>query len=247
MPSHKNDFRIDFEFTPEMDEKTRMVTFAVNPNPERYEIIEKNGEKTYHDKFDDNYYPEKFLYKLHENMTGLPIYYSPSKIDDADSYILERIEVTKDFFDKKENLLSNSKEELEEFLVDLENEKLNFVVLSIDLKDSTKMSQELSVELNAQIISLFISEMTLIITKFNGFRLKPVGDGLIAYFPEPNTIGKVDNALNCADMMRNIIIHVINPLLNDNSLRSLYFRIGIDFGEAIVQNMGIKVLTGLMI
>lgn len=242
MPSHEPDIRFDFKFTPvKFDKENHLLTFAAELDPERYEYQEKNGVKGYFDKFDNVFITEKFLNKMQKNIVGLPIYYSPSKIDDADEYIRDRIGATLKFFEKDATTLEeNLNEDSKEFLESLKNEKMNFVILSVDLIDSTKMSQELPAELNIQIISLFLTEMTLLVDKFNGYVLKHTGDGLIAYFPEPDKLGKVDNALNCADLMRNIVAHVINPLLNDKGLSDLHFRIGLDSGKAIVKNVGIK-------
>jgi adenylate cyclase len=242
MPSHQPNFRFDFKYTPiKYDKKTSLLTLAAEPDPERYEIKEENGEKWYYDKFDHVCYSEKMIIKFHLSFKGLPLYYSPSKIDDADKYINDRITATLKFFENNnKNFEFVSEDDSEDFLEDLDNVEMNFVILSIDLKDSTKMSQDLPKQLNVKIISLFYQEMILLINNFNGYVLKPTGDGLIAYFPEPNTIGKVDNALNCADLMREIIIHVINPLLVENSAPNLYFRIGIDFGKDTVKIMGVK-------
>lgn len=242
MPSHRSDIRIDFEFTPvEFDEKKQLITLAVKLNPRRYEYQEMDGVKGYYDKFDQCFFPEELVNKVHKNIKGLPIYHSPSKIDDADKYILDRIKNTINFFEKKDdNLNKEILPDSKDLLTDLDNVEMDFVILSIDLKDSTKISQELTPELNAQVISLFLSEMTLLIDKFNGYVLKYTGDGLLAYFPEPNNIGKADNAINCAYLMKCVIMHVINPLLDDNGLPNLIFRIGLDFGNAIVKNIGKK-------
>jgi adenylate cyclase len=115
---------------------------------------------------------------------------------------------------------------------------MRFVILSIDLKGSTKMSQELSLETNAQIISLYLREMALVVEKFNGYVLKYVGDGLIAYFPEPNMIGMTDNALDCAATMKKMILFGLNSALKDRKLPTLSFRIGLDSGEAMVKTIG---------
>jgi adenylate cyclase len=240
MPSHRPDIRFDFKYTPvEFDEKNRLVTFVSEPDPERYEYQEKDGKKGYYDKFDKIFIPKALFEQIHLNLKGNQIFYSPSKIDDANKYLNDRIEATFNFFEDEVNDINFEKTAIsKDFLVDLDNVKMNFVILSIDLKGSTKMSQELPIELNAKIISFFLSEMTLLIDKFNGYILKYTGDGLLAYFPEPNDIGKVDNALNCAYLMRSVVDHVINPLLAEHSYPLLYFRIGLDYGKAIVKKIG---------
>ena len=80
--------------------------------------------------------------------------------------------------------------------------------------------------------------MALIVEKFNGYVLKFVGDGLIAYFPEPNLIGMTDNALDCAATMKRMILFGLNPILKERNLPALSFRIGLDSGEAIIKTVG---------
>ena len=60
------------------------------------------------------------------------------------------------------------------------------MALSIDVKGSTKISQELDPVNNANIISLFAKEIAQIVSFFNVFVLKYLVVGLIAYFPEPD-------------------------------------------------------------
>ena len=100
------------------------------------------------------------------------------------------------------------------------------------------MSQKLVAKVNARIIQVYIREMALLVGKFNGFVLKYVGDGLIAYFPEPNLIGMSDNALDCAACMGRMIFNGINPILKERNLPELSFRVGLDSGEASIVTMG---------
>jgi class 3 adenylate cyclase len=247
MPTEEKSFRIDFkQEIVSLDRKTGLFEFRLTPDPERYEYHEtSSGDKGYFDKFDKTFIPieeiKKALDKMLSQKGGIPIYYSPSKIENADEYISKRIDSIKEFFDEKEERFE-FKDASEEFLESLDKDKMRFVILSIDLKSSTKMSQQISLEVNADIISLFSREMTLIVDKFNGYNLKNVGDGLIAYFPEPNFIGMNDNALDCAVTMKKMIIHGINPILKIKGFPELNFRIGLDSGEAIIKTIGAEKL-----
>jgi class 3 adenylate cyclase len=117
---------------------------------------------------------------------------------------------------------------------------MRFVILSVDIADSTKMSQELRSEEYSKIISLFSKEVALIISKFNGYVLKFQGDGIIAYFPEPNFIGMNDNAVDCAAGIRKLILEGINKILAEHKLPQINSRIGVDAGFAIVATIGIE-------
>ena len=219
------------------DEKTGKAEVYLIPNPARYEFKVMNGQKGYYDRFDDLFIPVEVLKKIAHKLDGKPFYYSPPKINDADQFIEERIPHIQEYLSKK-NQNYKFEDESDEFLAGLERDKLRFVVLCIDLKGSTKMSQELPLEKNAIIISLFLREMAVIVDLFNGFVLKYVGDGLIAYFPEPNMLGMTDNALDCAATMKKMIVFGLNPVLKENGFPTLNFRIGLDSGEAIVKTIG---------
>jgi len=126
----------------------------------------------------------------------------------------------------------------EDFLKSLDKDERRFVILTIDLKGSTKMSQSINKKKNAKIISLFAKEMAGVVSNYNGYVLKYVGDGLIAYFPEPNFIGMNDNAVDCAMCMQYLIKYGINKILRKKKFPKIKFRIGIDSGEAMVVNIG---------
>lgn len=240
MPTKEKSYRIDFKLEIiNFDKKSGRFQVRLIPNPERYEHKKINSEDGYYDKFDNFFISMKTLEKIAPQLNGMPIYYSPPKIENADKYILSRIEEIRRSFDST-NESFEFKDLSEEFLEKLEKNKMRFVILSIDLKGSTEMSQLLSAEQNSDIISLYLREMTLIVDKFNGYVLKYVGDGLIAYFPEPNFIGMNDNALGCAMTMKKMIIYSINPILKEKTLPELNFRIGLDSGEAIIKTLGVE-------
>jgi len=238
MSEKRKPLRMDFiHKVISFNKKTGKLRAQMIPDPERYELKEINGEKGYYDRFDDLFIPVEVLKKAAPKLVGKPIYFSPPKIDDADQLIAERIPQIREYFaNKKQDY--HFEDASEEFLKGLERDKLRFVVLSIDLKGSTKMSQELDAVTNANIIALFIREMAVIVGLFNGFVLKYVGDGLIAYFPEPNMVGMTDNALDCAATMKKMILFGLNPVLMENDLPILNFRIGLDSGEGIVKTIG---------
>lgn len=242
MPSHQPNFRFDFKFeVVEIDKEKGLVTFASFPDPERYEYTEENGKKGYYDKFDNTFFSLGYIEKFAKFLSNNPMQYSPHKIGDVNEYFEERKSEIKNFFEKEDN--KSEFKTSKNFLEDYDDLEMTFVILSIDLKDSTNLSQELSSKVNAKIIALFLGEMTLLIDNFNGQILKYTGDGLLAYFPEPNMIGKTDNAINCAYLMRSFVINVINPFLKSKELPELHFRIGLDSGEALITTLGMNGIT----
>jgi len=238
MPTEKNSVRIDFvqkDF--KIDKKTGKFQGTLIPNPERYEWRDINGGKHLYDKFDNILFPPAILDQLFNQTKDVPIYFSPPKIKDIYEYVKERAPKIKEFL---ENGKSGYKfvDKSEEFLESRKNDKMKFVIFSFDLMGSTKLSEQLSDVDYAKVIALVSKEMSSIISGFNGFILKFVGDGIIAYFPEPNFIGMNDNAVDCAVAIKILFKKAINEILKEKNLPQLKFRIGLDSGEAIIKNIG---------
>ena len=209
------------------------------PHPDRYELKTIDGKQGYWDKFDKLFMPLDVFKDFVPQMESLPIFYSPPEIKNIENYTRNRIEEMKNYFEKEAESYA-FKDKSEEFLESLSKDKMQFVILSIDLKGSTKMSQQLSIEDTSKIIALFSKEISQLVYYFNGYILKYLGDGIIAYFPEPNFIGMNDNAIDCATSTKYFILNGLNKVLDENNLPLLNFRIGLDSGEAMVVSIGSK-------
>lgn len=219
-----------------IDEESRQFTGQLIPDPEKYEWKTIEGKKYLLDKFDNLLFPEEDIHKMFENLKPQPIYASAPKIANVDEYVKKRMTPIKKFFDGKEDYSYVDKSE--DFLKSREKDKMKFVILTVDLKGSTKMSQKLDVKDNAKLITLFAREMASVVNNYHGYVLKYTGDGLIAYFPEPNFIGMNDSAVDCAFAMKMVLRNGINQILRKKGLPKLKLRIGIDSGEAVIVDMG---------
>lgn len=130
-------------------------------------------------------------------------------------------------------------EESEEFLRRNVLQKLDMVVLYVDLVGSTKMTLELPEDRIATIVSSFAQEMAYVIQQNRGYVLKFVGDAVIGYFvAEDNGLLAADNSVNCAKSMITVIQKGINPILNQYDYPDLSVKIGIDFGQSVVVRYG---------
>ena len=118
------------------------------------------------------------------------------------------------------------------------NEKLNMVVLYVDLVGSTNITLRLPTEKIAIIISSFAQEMALAIRQNNGYILKFVGDAVIGYFMHSSVLIAADNAVSCAKSMIRIMHEGINPILNNYDYPDLLVHIGLDYGENMVVRYG---------
>ena len=118
------------------------------------------------------------------------------------------------------------------------NEKLNMVVLYVDLVGSTNITLRLPTEKIAIIISSFAQEMALAIRQHSGYVLKFVGDAVIGYFMHSSLLIAADNAVSCAKSMIRIMHEGINPILNNYDYPDLLVHIGLDYGENMVVRYG---------
>ncbi len=231
--------RIDFVMEPQViDAKKGIVGVSLVPNPKRYDwVTGKDGKKYLHDKFDDYLMPEDLLQDLAKSMEGQPIFYQPPEIEDADKYVESRKPHVSKLIESGQTDIQ-FKDKSEEYLESLAVDNLGFAIMSIDLVGSTKLVQELGEEGYTRTIQTLLYEMSNVIPKFKGQVLKYTGDGLIAYFPEPNFITKCDLALDCALTIRRLVYNGLNPLLEQHGLKKVNIRIGLDAGSASVIIVG---------
>jgi len=237
LPTEKFAFRIDFINEVTEVGKDGKISGYLIPNPERYEWRELEGKKYLYDKFDNLAIPQEEFIKAASQLTNLPIYYTPPDIQDTRAYLESKRSKINEFLDSKETKCEHS-DKSEEFLRALERDKLKFVILCIDIVGSTKLSASLPLEDFKRLIELFSREIGNVVTLHRGYVLKYTGDGLIAYFPEPNFIGMNDNAVDSAVTMKMLVEQVLNAVLVERGKTPLGIRIGIDSGEAAVAIVG---------
>jgi len=127
----------------------------------------------------------------------------------------------------------------ERFLHRHVNTRKRLIVLIADLVDSTRMTRTLHIDRLATIIQTFSQEMSFMISNFDGYVLKYVGDAVIAYFSaDTNFYMASDTAVNCASSMLTILQQGINPVLNQYDYPELKVKIGIDTGAHSVIKYG---------
>lgn len=238
MPDASKRFRMDFKVTViSTDDENRTIEFKLDPDPERYEWRDVKGETCLYDKLDNVYIPPSCMESLVQQMEGSPLFFQPRKLNDIGEYIESRQTAIIEMLEGESGLPTFS-DPSEEFLRSLEINKLAFVILSIDLVGSTRMSLEIDADSFARLISTVIYEISDIAPLFHGYILKYTGDGLIAYYPEPSFITMCDAGLYSALVMRALLLQGLNPILDQQGLPPVDFRIGLDAGDACVVVMG---------
>ena len=134
-----------------------------------------------------------------------------------------------------------SMEETQNALNNYAESKATFVILHIDLVDSTKLSMTLPVNRLITIIQAFSQEMSVMLSVYGGYVLKYIGDAVLAFFivDSPNNLYlRCINAMECACSMIKVVSQGINPILNQYDYPELRVRIGIDVGENAVVQFG---------
>jgi len=231
-------FRMDFvQEIISVNEDKRTITFRLIPDPRRYEWKEIEGKRYLYDKLDEVLFSEKTFFDLAKQMAGQPIYFQPQEIDNAKQYVKSRIPLIRARL-REDEKLATLQDKSEAFLESLTDDKLGFVIMSVDIVGSTKLSTELEQKKYIRLISTTLYEMSEIIPKFHGHVLKYTGDGLIAYFPEPSFITKNDLAIDCALTIRRLVYKGLNPVFENEGYPSIDIRIGLDSGEAYVITIG---------
>jgi class 3 adenylate cyclase len=236
--SRKVGFRIDFVLeVVSIDEKTHTVCWYAKPDPRRYEWRIVDGKRHLYDKFDHLLFPEDVLAKFAKGLKGQPLYYEPQKMRDAAEYVRSRRPMILSYLEGKQPPPTFA-DPSDDFLRSLEADKLEFVILSLDLVGSTKLVTNLPLKDYSRIIQTVLFEIAEIIPLFHGHVLKYTGDGIIAYFPAPSFITKNDLAFDCALTLRRLLHDGLNPILAETGYEPLDLRIGLDSGEAAVVVVG---------
>jgi adenylate cyclase len=128
-----------------------------------------------------------------------------------------------------------STESCKRFLRRQVDQKVDVVILYVDIDGSTNMSMALPPKNFAMILHVFSQEMSLIISEYGGYVLKYVGDAIIALFPAKYDSSQASkNAIDCAKGMKEIIKNCINPELSTRGLPEISVKISIDYGEVQV-------------
>lgn len=207
---------------------------VLRPNPERYDHIDEDGKKGWLDTLDNVFIPEDVLAEASEQLDGTPIYYSPPDVDNIDKYVEERTAIMESFLSDQNSgyQFINERNEVLEYISG--KDQPGFVILCIDLVGSTSLSLRMESIRYRNMVQLYISECKSLIKGFGGYILKISGDGIVAFFPEPNLVGMHDNAIDCAICLRILMEKGVNPVLEEYRYPKLQYRIGLDSGSAVV-------------
>ena len=117
----------------------------------------------------------------------------------------------------------------------------NLTVFFSDIENFTDLTDTLEPEKLAEIINNYLSEMTLIAIESGGTIDKFIGDAIMVFFGDPETLGDEQDALKCIDMalkMQNRIEELRDYWNRSGVKGGLNVRMGISTGYCTVGNFG---------
>ncbi len=210
---------------------------------ERFEEQLVNGQMGYYDKIEKVFIPERIFLALLEEIRPEPdTYLSDIRKDVALQKSRQRITLN---LQQTQYTGKDSYSQIflaylsHRFLLRNKNKRENMAILYIDLVGSTALSAIMSSDQLSLLVRIFCQEMSIIISKCNGYVLKYAGDAVIGYFPNEMDIQKAcKNAINCAFNMKQVIEESINIILFQNRYPKLKTRIAVDAGENQIVVLG---------
>jgi adenylate cyclase len=230
--------RFDFQVeVVDADPETGRVQLRLRPDPGRYEWREADGKRVLYDRFDDVYFPHALVMDSFKRVLEMTPGPALGVIPDIAAYVeARRPTITAALRGERAegDLVDLSEAQLREF----ERDELAFVILSVDIKGSTRLQTSTDAQTFATTINALLTEIAELVALFHGHVLKYTGDGLIAYFAPPTFIIKNDAALDCAYCVRRLVYDAINPGLESAGLPTIGVRLGLDAGEAAIVVLG---------
>ncbi len=121
---------------------------------------------------------------------------------------------------------------------EIKNEKKLVTILFCDIKDFTKMTQELEADQVVNLLNRFFSVMIDIIFYFNGTLDKFIGDALMAVFGAPISYSKDEINAICSAIAMRKALQILNKEYEKADYPQIKIRIGIDTGYAVAGNIG---------
>lgn len=238
-----HEFRVDFVEVNVSDDPARPEWVPI-PHPARYKYVNDGTNEGFVDKLD----PRRFFFSMQaiadliRRASTMRVHDLRPLIENSDAYVASRIEAIRQGIETghADLLLRDATDEEQRESVD---NKTKFVVMSLDLVGSTRLSQEIDGATYANLIATYSSEVAKMCYRFHGRPLKFMGDGALLYFPIGTFARRHDMAMDCALSLRDLILEAFNPVLSSMDLPVLACRIGADSGEAYVRTIGDSAIT----
>ena len=176
--------------------------------------LRKEREKLYEQSKIDNQIIEEKSAQLENLATRLAKYLSP--------------QIYKSIFEEKQEVKSV-------------HSRKNLTIFFSDIIQFTDLTDTMEPEKLAKVINSYLSEMTTIAVKSGGTIDKFIGDAIMVFFGDPETVGEVQDALKCVEMailMRQRVEELQKHWKKMGVTNGLGIRMGISTGFCTVGNFG---------
>jgi PAS domain S-box-containing protein len=126
--------------------------------------------------------------------------------------------------------------------VRVESYRKKLTVFFSDIQGFTELTDSMEAEPLSALLNDYLSEMSRIALSHGGTIDKFIGDGIMIFFGDPDTLGEREDALACARMaieMRERVHELHEQWVNERGVSSpLHVRMGINTGFCTVGNFG---------
>ena len=237
LPSGQFRARMDYVMEKvQADDATRTLRTILTPDPRRYEVIEKDGEPHYLDKYLRVIVSfTEIKENLAQSMLGMPIYMLRPTIDSAGQYAADRLVAVRSELAGGEYTPPTEKPSSQKDPHGHEG-PLQLVFLSIDIIGATAQ-RKLNPADFERAYKVFMRELLTLVGQFHGGVIKATGDGFIACVDHPAFTTQCDNGVDLGLSLLRLLTKSINPALSEAGLPELNVRIGADYGMAEIRTV----------
>jgi PAS domain S-box-containing protein len=125
--------------------------------------------------------------------------------------------------------------------VKIESYRKKLTVFFSDIQGFTNLTDSMEAEPLSELLNNYLGEMAAIAQEFGGTIDKFIGDGIMIFFGDPESLGEIEDAISCVKMalrMRSRIQELRKRWLDQGIPNILHVRIGINTGYCTVGNFG---------
>ena len=125
--------------------------------------------------------------------------------------------------------------------VTIQTKRKQLTVFFSDLQGFTELTERLEPEVLTQLITEYLTEMSKIAIKWGGTIDKFIGDAMLVFFGDPNSLGEKKDAIACVSMAVEMLEKLadLREVWKDRGVpKSLNARMGIHSGTCTVGNFG---------
>lgn len=123
-----------------------------------------------------------------------------------------------------------------EYLVSFLTQPSSYCVGIVDMVNSTKISAQIGSLKASRYYQVFLNSMSKIISKFDGFVIKNIGDCLVYYFPKSDHFDNkdaFDRCIKCGLEMTRSQKYLSKKLVSEG-LPGIDFRVSADYGSVLI-------------